>query len=184
MNDGMVIIKDIAAILGLIVTLSGVFSIFSKSVRSFWAKVFSVYGDGKQIKELKEYVDQNLKTIQENKNKEFQSVNQAIEELTNLVKDLGNKQEEQLKVYENKMGFLENSMNINTEFVRTQCRSIVKNMFYKYCKEQKLPLYEFKTLLKIEELYVEKCNGNSFAQGLITRMKTWEIDDSNSIEED
>ena len=73
-------------------------------------------------------------------------------------------------------------MDIDTEFVRTQCRNIVKNMFYKYCEEEKLPLYEFKTLIKIEELYVGKCKGNSFAQELIARMKTWEIDYANSLE--
>lgn len=173
------IIKDIAAVLGCIVTLSGVLSIFSKTIRSFWGKIFKVYGNEKEIEEFKNSVNENIKSL---KNKELQDINKAIEKLAASISELSKKQDDHLKTYEEKMQNVEDLMDIDTEFVRTQCRTIVKNMFYKYCKEERLPLYEYKTLLKVEELYVNRCHGNSFAQGLISRMKTWEIDYTNSLE--
>lgn len=176
-------IKNIAAVLGCIVTLSGVFSIFSKTIRSIFKfifeKIFKVYGNEKEVEAIKNSVNENIKSLKE---KELQEIYKAIGTLTDAVTELNKKQDENLKTYQDKIKMIEDSMEIDTEFVRTQCRAIVKNMFYKYCKEQKLPLYEYKTLLKIEELYVIKCHGNSFAQELITRMKSWEIDYSNSIE--
>lgn len=171
------IIKDIAAVLGCIVTLSGVLSIFSKTIRSFWGKIFSVYGEKKEIEEIKK----DIKSLRE---QELKEVNKAIEKLRQAILELGEKQDERLRIYEEKIKNLEDLMDIDTEFVRTQCRVIVKNMFYKYCDEKKLPLYEYKLLLKIEDLYVIRCNGNSFAQGLINKMKTWEIDYSNSLAEE
>ena len=179
MNSSFIeIVKDIAAVLGCIVTLSGVLSIFSKTIRSFWGKIFQVYGDKKEIEEIKQLVNDNIKSLKE---KELQNINKSIESLTTMITELSRKQDEHLRTYEEKMQNVEDLMDIDTEFVRTQCRTIVKNMFYKYCKEEKLPLYEYKLLLKVEDLYVVRCHGNSFAQGLISKMKTWEIDYSNSL---
>lgn len=176
MNESFIeTVKDIAAVLGCIVTLSGVLSILSKNVRLFFNKIFNkifnTYGEKKEIENLKEYIDKNIKSLQE-----------GINELSKNIQEFSRKQDEHLKTYEDKIQNLENLMEIDTEFVRTQCRAIIKNMFYKYCKEEKLPLYEYKTLLKVEELYVVKCHGNSFAGDLIKRMKKWEIDYSNNIE--
>lgn len=172
------IVKDVAAVLGCIVTLSGVLSIFSKNIRAFWGRIFKIYGNEKQIEAIKQSVNENIESLKE---KELQNINKAIEGLTTMVTELSKKQEEHLKTYESKMQNVEDLMDIDTEFVRTQCRTIIKNMFYKYCKEEKLPLYEYKLLLKVEDLYVIRCHGNSFAQGLISKMKTWEIDYSNSL---
>lgn len=181
-NDFIEIIKDIAAVLGCVVTLSGVLSIFSKSIRSFLSKIFLAYGDSKELNELREYVDTLNKNSTLERKEELQKFNQSMEELTESIQKLEANQNKWVDMYEEKLTTVEKLMDIDTEFVRTQCRNIVKNMFYKYCEEEKLPLYEFKTLIKIEELYVGKCKGNSFAQELITRMKTWEIDYANSLE--
>lgn len=176
MNENFIeTIKNIAAVLGCIVTLSGVLSAISKNVRLFFNKIFNkifnIYGEKKDIENLKEYIDKNIKSLQE-----------GISELSKNIQEFSKKQDEHLKTYEDKIKNFESLMEIDTEFVRTQCRNIIKNMFYKYCKEEKLPLYEYKTLLKVEELYIVKCHGNSFAGDLIKRMKTWEIDYSNNIE--
>lgn len=176
-NNFIEIVKNVAAVLGCIVTLSGILSVIFKNVRNFFqkifGKIFNTYGDKKEIQNLKEYIDENIKAIQE-----------SIEKLRKSIEELSAKQDRHFKMYEDKIQNLENLMDIDTEFVRTQCRAIIKNMYYKYCKEEKLPLYEYKTLLKVEELYIIKCNGNSFAGDLIKRMKTWEIDSSYVVLEE
>ena len=73
---------------------------------------------------------------------------------------------------------------ITVDFTREQCRSMIKDMFYKYCDEKRLPLYEYKLLLKLEDFYINRLHGNTFIVGLINKMKTWEIDyDEHSIED-
>jgi len=176
-NNFIEIVKNIAAVLGCIVTLSGILSVIFKNVRKFFQKIFSkifnTYGEKKEIQTLKDYIDENIKSLQN-----------SVEKLTKAIEDLSVKQDKHFKMYEDKIQNLEKLMDIDTEFVRTQCRAIIKNMYYKYCKEEKLPLYEYKTLLKVEELYIIKCHGNSFAGDLIKRMKTWEIDSSYMVLEE
>ena len=73
---------------------------------------------------------------------------------------------------------------ITVDFTREQCRSMIKDMFYKYCDEKKLPLYEYKLLLKLEHFYINRLHGNTFIVVLINKMKTGEIDyDEHSIED-
>lgn len=176
-NNFIEIVKNIAAVLGCVVTLSGILSVIFKNVRKFFQKIFSkifnIYGEKKEIQTLKDYIDENIKSLQS-----------SVEKLTKAIEDLSAKQDKHFKMYEDKIQNLEKLMDIDTEFVRTQCRAIIKNMYYKYCKEEKLPLYEYKTLLKVEELYIIKCHGNSFAGDLIKRMKTWEIDSSYMVLEE
>ena len=173
-NNFIEIVKNVAAVLGCVVTLSGVLSALFKDVRMFFNKmfnkIFNTYGEKKEVQTLKEYIDENIKALQG-----------SVEKLTKTIEELSAKQDKHFQMYEDKVQNLEGLMDIDTEFVRTQCRAIIKNMFYKYCKDEKLPLYEYKTLLKVEELYVMKCKGNSFAGDLIKRMKTWEIDYSNIV---
>lgn len=176
-NNFIEIVKNIAAVLGCVVTLSGILSVIFKNVRKFFQKIFSkifnIYGEKKEIQTLKDYIDENIKSLQS-----------SVEKLTKVIEDLSVKQDKHFEMYEDKIQNLEKLMDIDTEFVRTQCRAIIKNMYYKYCKEEKLPLYEYKTLLKVEELYIIKCHGNSFAGDLIKRMKTWEIDSSYMVLEE
>ncbi|MDR3150003.1 MAG: hypothetical protein LBT88_08370 [Oscillospiraceae bacterium] len=63
--------------------------------------------------------------------------------------------------------------DITTEFIKAQCRDIVKNIFYRYNDTKILPLYEKKTLMNISELYVGKLGGNSYAGLLLDEMDAW-----------
>ena len=75
--------------------------------------------------------------------------------------------------------------DIMMEFTRTQCRTIIKNIFYKYNETKILPLYEKKTLMCVEDLYINKTKGNSFARLLLDEMATWTVDyESSHPEED
>ena len=73
---------------------------------------------------------------------------------------------------------------IALEFTKTSCRNLIKNIFYKYKETEVLPLYEKKTLMNIEELYIDKLHCNSFAKYLLGEMRDWEVDyDSTHAEE-
>lgn len=74
--------------------------------------------------------------------------------------------------------------DIMAEFMRTQCRTIIKNIFYKYDDTKVLPLYEKKTLMSVEDLYVNKLHGNSFAMLMLDEMSHWTIDYESSHPEE
>ena len=68
------------------------------------------------------------------------------------------------------------SNEIALEFTKTECRNIIKNIFYKYKDTETLPLYEKKTLMNIRELYIDRLHCNSFAKYLLDVMKDWQVD--------
>lgn len=140
----MEIIKNIAALLGLITSISTVIAICSKSARVFIAGIFKKYGSEDDMKEINEKLDR------------------ITEKLENI----------------------EQSNNITVDFTREQCRGLIKDMFYRYYDDRTLPLYEYKWLLKLENLYVNRLHGNSFVAGLIKEMKTWTIDYSKTHAEE
>ena len=69
---------------------------------------------------------------------------------------------------------------ISIEFTKTQCRNIIKSIFYHYKDTKVLPLYEKKTLMNVEDLYINRLHGNSFAGLLIEEMSGWEVDYESS----
>jgi hypothetical protein len=77
------------------------------------------------------------------------------------------------KVFKQRM---EESMDISLDFTEKQCRNLIKEKFYKYRDCRTLPLYEKKTLLDIEDLYIMRMHKNHWGQTLIAEMKTWPID--------
>lgn len=71
-------------------------------------------------------------------------------------------------------------------FSRQECRNKIKDIYYKYCDEKKIPLYERKTADHMYELYHDGYHGNSYAQLLYGEICKWEIipGDSGVIGED
>jgi len=143
----MEVVKDIAAILGVILSAASILALVSKTARASIAKVFRKYGDADKV-------EANTDMIAE-------------------IKSLLEKHIEEDKGF--KESIVENN-EINLEFTRTQCRNIIKNIFYRYNDTRVLPLYEKKTLMSIEELYVKRLHGNSFASLLLDEMREWDVD--------
>lgn len=149
----MEVVKNIAAVLGVILSAASVLALVSKTVRSAIAKLFHRYG---KTDEITESITE-IKTLLERHIAEEKDFKETITEMN----------------------------DITMEFTRTQCRNIIKNIFYKYNDTKVLPLYEKKTLKYIEELYIDKLNGNSFASLLLEEMSEWEVDyDSSHPDED
>ena len=140
----MEIVKNVAAVLGLILSFFSVITLLSKNVRSFLTKIIRKYSNSSEseetISEIKRMLEKHIKD-DELFRKEIQGANE-----------------------------------INLEFTKTQCRNNIKNIFYKYNDTKCLPLYEKKTLMSIEDLYIGKLHCNSFAGFLLEEMKKWDVD--------
>lgn len=147
-------IKNVAVILGFIISSASVITLCTKGGRKLLGNVFSKYTtkQNTEIKELKEVVV-GLKN-----------------EVASLRAEASS---------------LKSNSDITIEFTKQQCRNTIKEIFYKYCDEEVLPLYEYKTLIATRDIYVEKLHGNSYAQEMLDIMFKWKIDYTKSrIEED
>lgn len=60
-----------------------------------------------------------------------------------------------------------------------QCRDVIKNIYYNYEKQKKIPLYERKTADAAYELYTNTFHGNSYAKLLYEEICKWPIDTVN-----
>ena len=141
-------IKNIAAVLGVILSAASVITLLSKTVRQCILSLFRRYGKtdevSEDIGEIKRLLEQHI---------------------------------EEDKVFKDSVAA---TNDIMMEFTRTQCRTIIKNIFYKYNETKILPLYEKKTLMCVEDLYINKTHGNSFAKLLLDEMSTWTVDYESS----
>lgn len=149
-------IKNIAAIIGVILSTASLITLCSKPVKKFIASLFKKYGNDSDIEELKKAFERLS-----------DSMNTHIETTENLIKVIN-----------------ENS-NISIEFTKQQCRNIIKQIFYRYYESKTLPLYEHKTLMSIKDIYINQCHGNSYAQEMLDIMSSWSIDYTQScLDED
>ncbi|MBP5462748.1 MAG: hypothetical protein J6Y20_11600 [Lachnospiraceae bacterium] len=144
----MEVVKDIAAVIGVVLSAASLITLLSKTVRNAIAKLFKKYGGSDDI---------------------YDSISKIKTMLERHVED-----EEEFKAGVMQMN------EINIEFTKTQCRNIIKTIFYKYNDTKVLPLYEKKTLMSVEELYINRLHGNSFAALLLEEMSHWEIDYESS----
>lgn len=134
----MEIVKDIAAVIGCIISIITLVTIFSKGGRAFIVKLFS----------------ENTKEIREENKRQAEDIKEIKELLETFTVKIA--------------GFEENS--------RQQCRNVIKNIYYRYQKEKRIPLYERKTADATFKIYSEMLHGNSYASLLYSEICKWEID--------
>ncbi len=132
----MEIVKNVAAILGVILSVASVITLCSKPIKAYMARALAKY--------KKEQDDETI--------------------------------HETLLRLESKLDSIKSDNDITVDFTREQIRGIIKDMFYTYYADKSLPLYEYKWLLKLEDLYVNRLHSNSFIKELIEEMKKWPID--------
>lgn len=136
----MEIVKNVAAILGAILSLSAVVTLCCKPIKAWLGRYLERYNKERD---------------------EDEKENQLQETLTRL---------------ETAMNEIKMANDITVDYTREQIRGTIKGMFYEYYDNKVLPLYEHKWLLKLEDLYIKRLNGNSFAAELIAEMKEWPVD--------
>lgn len=154
----MNLVKDIASILGLFISFITVFGIIIKPIRK------KIVGFIKKSSEQ----DETTKAVRD-----------LSELLNEHIKNDKNYREEMSRMINN----ASNDATVNKSFLVLYARNLVRSMFYKYLPEKKLPLYERKTLIAIEDLYIVKLHENSDTKLLIDTMKTWDTDFTKSCED-
>lgn len=141
-------IKNIAAILGAILSLSAVITLCSKPIKAHLANALDKYKQDQAEQMRNETVNQTLRRLE-----------QKIDEI-------------------------QDKTDATVAYTVESCRGEIKDTFYKYLPEKTLPLYEYKHLLKLEDIYVGKFHENHYTKGLIDEMKTWSIDYTGARSED
>ena len=143
----MEVVKNIAAIIGCILSAISLIMLCSKAGRAAIKRFFS-----RNTKDLHEENAQQTKDIEE-MSKTLNGIKQSIDALTEVSKQ--------------------------------QCRDTIKNIYYKYYREEKIPLYERKTADRTMDIYKKIYKENKYADLLYDEIKKWKIDkDYPKLEEE
>ena len=140
----MEVIKNIAAIVGCLVSIITLLSICSKTGRAFITGLFK----------------RNTMTLHEENMQQTKDIKEIRETLNQMMIKFG--------------GLEEVSMQ--------QCRNTIKNVYYRYYKTKKVPLYERKTVDKTYRIYRDVFHGNSYASLLYNEICKWEVEPSENDE--
>lgn len=140
----MEVIKNIAAIVGCLVSIITLLSICSKTGRAFITGLFK----------------RNTMTLHEENEQQTKDIKEIQDTLNKMMVKFG--------------GLEEVSMQ--------QCRNTIKNVYYRYYKIKKVPLYERKTIDKTYRIYRDVFHGNSYASLLYNEICKWEVEPSESDE--
>lgn len=103
--------------------------------------------------------DEHLEEIRKNDKKQTEEITEIKDTLNNLA---------------TKVGGLE---DFNAEI----CRNAIKDIYYKYNKTQKIPLYERKMADSLYKIYSEQLHQNSYGQLLYQEICKWEIDPTDKL---
>lgn len=134
----MEVLKDIAAIIGCILSLISLITICTKSGRAVLKGIIK-----KDTKELYEGTQLGLQKVE---------------------------------LLEDKVDKILNKFELIQEVSKQQCRDTIKNIYYKYCKEKTIPLYERKTADYTYDIYTNGFNANSYVALLYSEICKWEIE--------
>lgn len=140
----MEVIKNIAAIVGCLVSIITLLSICSKTGRAFITGLFK----------------RNTMSLHEENMQQTKDIKEIQDTLNQMMIKFG--------------GLEEVSMQ--------QCRNTIKNVYYRYYKVKKVPLYERKTVDKTYRIYRDVFHGNSYASLLYNEICKWEVEPSENDE--
>lgn len=121
--------------------------------------------------------DEHLEEIRKNDKKQAEEITEIKETLNNLatkVDSLETKVDSLEKRFEKRFDVVE-------DFNAEVCRNVIKDIYYKYNKTQKIPLYERKMADSLYKIYSEQFHQNSYGQLLYQEICKWEIDPTDKL---
>ena len=119
-----------------------------------------------QNKHYKRLFDEHLEEIRKNDKKQTEEITEIKNTLNNLA---------------TKVDGLEKSSDVVEDFNAEICRNVIKDIYYKYNKTQKIPLYERKMADSFYKIYSEQFHQNSYGQLLYQEICKWEIDTTDKL---
>ena len=119
-----------------------------------------------QNKYYKRLFDEHSEEIRKNDEKQTEEIAEIKNTLNNLA---------------TKVDGLEKRSDIDENFNAEICRSAIKDIYYRYNKTQKIPLYERKMADSLYKIYSEQFHQNSYGQLLYQEICKWEIDPTDKL---
>ena len=119
-----------------------------------------------QNKHYKRLFDEHSEEIRKNDKKQTEEITEIKDTLNNLA---------------TKVDGLEKSSDVVGDFNAEICRNAIKDIYYKYNKTQKIPLYERKMADSLYKIYSEQFHQNSYGQLLYQEICKWEIDPADKL---
>ena len=119
-----------------------------------------------QNKHYKRLFDEHSEEIRKNDEKQTEEIAEIKNTLDNLT---------------TKVDSLEKRFNVDEDFNAEICRNVIKDIYYKYNKTQKIPLYERKMADSLYKIYSEQFHQNSYGQLLYQEICKWEIDTTDKL---
>ena len=119
-----------------------------------------------QNKHYKRLFDEHLEEIRKNDKKQTEEITEIKDTLNNLA---------------TKVDGLEKRFDVVEDFNAEICRNTIKDIYYKYNKTQKIPLYERKMADSLYKIYSEQFHQNSYGQLLYQEICKWEIDPTDKL---
>ena len=154
-------VKNIGSVLGLFLSTVSVAGIITKFLSKRYDRLF----------------DEHLEEIRKNDKKQAEEITEIKDTLNNLatkVDSLETKVDSLEKRFEKRFDVVE---DFNAEI----CRNVIKDIYYKYNKTQKIPLYERKMADSLYKIYSEQFHQNSYGQLLYQEICKWEIDTTDKL---
>ena len=119
-----------------------------------------------QNKYYKRLFDEHSEEIRKNDEKQTEEIAEIKNTLNNLA---------------TKVDGLEKRSDVDEDFNAEICRNVIKDIYYKYNKTQKIPLYERKMADSLYKIYSEQFHQNSYGQLLYQEICKWEIDTTDKL---
>lgn len=119
-----------------------------------------------QNKHYKRLFDEHSEEIRKNDEKQTEEIAEIKDTLNKLT---------------TKVDGLEKSSDVVEDFNAEICRNAIKDIYYKYNKTQKIPLYERKMADSLYKIYSEQFHQNSYGQLLYQEICKWEIDTTDKL---
>lgn len=119
-----------------------------------------------QNKYYKRLFDEHSEEIRKNDEKQTEEIAEIKNTLNNLT---------------TKVDGLEKRSDVDENFNAEICRSAIKDIYYRYNKTQKIPLYERKMADSLYKIYSEQFHQNSYGQLLYQEICKWEIDPTDKL---
>lgn len=151
------VVKNIGSLLTLILSGVSFAGIMTKFLHKRYDRMF----------------DEHLEEIRKNDKKQAEEITEIKDTLNNLATEVGS-----LKTQVD--GF-EKRFDVVEDFNAEICRNAIKDIYYKYNKTQKIPLYERKMADSLYKIYSEQFHQNSYGQLLYQEICKWEIDPTDKL---
>lgn len=155
------VVKNIGSLLGLFLSFASAIGVVAKFQNKHYKRLF----------------DEHLEEIRKNDKKQAEEITEIKDTLNNLATKVDSLE---TKV-DSKVDSLEKRFDVVEDFNAEICRNAIKDIYYKYNKTQKIPLYERKMADSLYKIYSEQFHQNSYGQLLYQEICKWEIDTTDKL---